>query len=236
MSKYFGRKKMNKNLLFSVLLFMSCTLSAQEVVKMGKEDVWNAFKQYNPSALQKASLNQQYGDLLYKLSLAYSAPKTEENEVELIALVKNFDNSIILQSIKEEYESARTLQLVSGADLNALEEKTQKRLLNLVKSIYKNTLEVKEIQIDRYKQDLKAVKKNKNISSEQKNTFSQEIEKKVNQVKKEINVLKKNRKQKIQDSARVYFVDIKTAYEAKQEKTLQAKPQVKANPQKTAAQ
>lgn len=227
---------MNKNLLFSVLLFMSCTLSAQEVVKMGKEDVWNAFKQYNPSALQKASLNQQYGDLLYKLSLAYSAPKTEENEVELIALVKNFDNSIILQSIKEEYESARTLQLVSGADLNALEEKTQKRLLNLVKSIYKNTLEVKEIQIDRYKQDLKAVKKNKNISSEQKNTFSQEIEKKVNQVKKEINVLKKNRKQKIQDSARVYFVDIKTAYEAKQEKTLQAKPQVKANPKKTAAQ
>ena len=227
---------MNKNLLFSVLLFMSCTLSAQEVVKMGKEDVWNAFKQYNPSALQKASLNQQYGDLLYKLSLAYSAPKTEENEVELIALVKNFDNSIILQSIKEEYESARTLQLVSGADLNALEEKTQKRLLNLVKSIYKNTLEVKEIQIDRYKQDLKEAKKNKNLSSEQKNTLSQEIEKRIKQVKKEINVLKKNRKQKLQDSARVYFVDIKTAYEAKQEKTLQAKPQVKSNPQKTAAQ
>ena len=48
--------------------------------------------------------------------------------------------------------------------------------------------------------------------------------------------MKKNRKQKIQDSARVYFVDIKAAYEAKQEKTLQAKPQVKSNPQKTAAQ
>ena len=186
--------------------------------------------------MQKASLNQQYGDLLYKVSLAYSAPKTEENEVELIALVKNFDNSIILQSIKEEYESARTLQLVSGADLNALEEKTQEKLLKLVKDIYKNTLDVKEIQIDRYKQDLKAAKKNKNLSSEQKNTLSQEIEKRIKQVKKEINVLKKNRKQKLQDSTRVYFVDIKTAYEAKQEKTLQAKPQVKSNPQKTAAQ
>ena len=227
---------MNKNLLFSMLFFMTCALSAQEVAKMGREDVLNAFKQYNPAALQKASLNQQYGDLLYKVSLAYSAPKTEENEVELIALVKNFDNSIILQSIKEEYESARTLQLMSGADLNALEEKTQEKLVKLVKDIYKNTLDVKEIQIDRYKQDLKAVKKNKNLSSEQKNTLSQEIEKRIEQVKKEINVLKKNRKQKIQDSARVYFVDIKAAYEAKQEKTLQAKPQVKSNPQKTAAQ
>ena len=58
----------------------------------------------------------------------------------------------------EEILELALIENIQRQDLNALEEKTQKRLLNLVKSIYKNTLEVKEIQIDRYKQDLKAVK------------------------------------------------------------------------------
>ena len=228
---------MNRILCILVAFFFSSVLCGQEIIRLGKEDVLNAFKQYNPSALKKASLNTEYGELLNKLSLAYSVADTEENRLELIALVKNFDNSIFLQAVKMKYEKARTWQLMTGNDLKALDKSTYQNVLKLVKSIFANTIDVKKIQIDLYQQELKEIKKNKELSADQKKASTEQLENKIQTVKKEIKEFKTNKKQKIQDTARAYFSDIKSAYESQEAQMLQTKePSVKSNPQKTAAQ
>lgn len=228
---------MNKYLALLTIFFCSSVLAAQEVGKLGQKEVLGAFAQYNPAALEKASAHKDYGELLNKLSLVYSAEDTEENRLELIALVKNFDNSIFLQQIKNNYEDARVLQLVTGTDLKALNQATYQSILVLVKSIFDNTIEVKKIQQNLYKKELKNIKKNKTLSAEEKTVFSKAIKAKIENVKKEIKLLRTGHKQKIRDTAKVYFTDIKSAYDAREKALLQTgNSSVKSNPQKTAAQ
>lgn len=239
---------MNKTWIILSVLLISSVLGAQETSLLGKEELLNAFKQYNPVVLQKASMNQDYASLLQKLSAAYSRPRTEENELEMIALVKNFDNSIILQKLKTDYASARTLQSVTGTDLNALEEQTSQQLLQLVEDIFVNTLEVKEIQIDRYEKELKAVKKDKTLSSSERKKLQTSVKNKIKKVKKEIKLFKKDKKQKLKDTANIYLIKIKADYENQIQQALSAvlpaqnseplgeNSSVKSNPQKSAAQ
>ena len=191
---------MKKSLLFLAALAVSSALCAQDNQLLGREDVLAAFKEYNPAALEKAATNPAYNDLLNKVVSAYSAPRTEERLNEMIALAMNFDNSILLQAAKEEYVEGRTLQAVSGEDMSALDKRVREDILKVVKSVFKNTLKVKDIQIDRYKEQIKAVKKDDSLSKQAKQR----------------KLLKKNSKQKIQDTALVYFAEIRSNYDKQQ--------------------
>lgn len=217
---------MKKGLLLLAALAVSSALCAQENQNLGREDVLAAFKEYNPAALEKAARNPAYNDLLNKVAAAYSAPDTDERQNEMIALVKNFDNSVRLQAAREEYFNGRTLQAVSGEELAALDARVQAELQEVVKSVFDNTLEVREIQIDRYQEQIKAVKKDDSLSKEQKKASVAELKDKIKAVKTEIKTLKKNSKQKIQDTAGVYFADIRSEYTRRQDiERLRAKAQ-----------
>ena len=208
---------MKKGLLLLAALAVSSALCAQENQNLGREDVLAAFKEYNPAALEKAARNPAYNDLLNKVAAAYAAPDTDERQNEMIALVKNFDNSVRLQAAREEYFNGRTLQAVSGEELAALDARVQAELQEVVKSVFDNTLEVREIQIDRYQDQIKAVKKDDSLSKEQKKASVAELKDKIKAVKTEIKTLKKNSKQKIQDTADVYFADIRSEYTRRQD-------------------
>lgn len=217
---------MKKGLLLLAALAVSSALCAQENQNLGREDVLAAFKEYNPAALEKAARNPAYNDLLNKVAAAYAAPDTDERQNEMIALVKNFDNSVRLQAAREEYFNGRTLQAVSGEELAALDARVQAELQEVVKSVFDNTLEVREIQIDRYQEQIKAVKKDDSLSKEQKKASVAELKDKIKAVKTEIKTLKKNSKQKIQDTADVYFADIRSEYTRRQDiERLRAKAQ-----------
>ena len=217
---------MKKGLLLLAALAVSSALCAQENQNLGREDVLAAFKEYNPAALEKAARNPAYNDLLNKVAAAYAAPDTDERQNEMIALVKNFDNSVRLQAAREEYFNGRTLQVVSGEELAALDARVQAELQEVVKSVFDNTLEVREIQIDRYQEQIKAVKKDDSLSKEQKKASVAELKDKIKAVKTEIKTLKKNSKQKIQDTADVYFADIRSEYTRRQDiERLRAKAQ-----------
>lgn len=217
---------MKKGLLLLAALAVSSALCAQENQNLGREDVLAAFKEYNPAALEKAARNPAYNDLLNKVAAAYAAPDTDERQNEMIALVKNFDNSVRLQAAREEYFNGRTLQAVSGEELAALDARVQAELQEVVKSVFDNTLEVREIQIDRYQDQIKAVKKDDSLSKEQKKASVAELKDKIKAVKTEIKTLKKNSKQKIQDTADVYFADIRSEYTRRQDiERLRAKAQ-----------
>ena len=212
---------MKKSLLFLAALAVSSALCAQENQNFGREDVLAAFKEYNPAALEKAAQNPAYNDLLNKVAAAYSAPRTDANQNELIAMVKNFDNSIRLQAAREEYFNGRTLQVMSGEEINALDQRVTSQLVEVVQGVFDNTLEVKNIQIKRYKDQLKAVKKDDALSKEQKKSAEADLKARIKTVKAEIKALKKNSKQKIQDTASVYFSEIRSDYSDWQEAQLQ---------------
>ncbi|MBR2866013.1 MAG: hypothetical protein IKC13_07090 [Elusimicrobiaceae bacterium] len=200
--------------LFAVLFASSAIGAAAQTQMLGKQDVLDAFKRYNPAALEKAALNEQYADLLNKLAASYSAARTEKNQLEMIALVKNFDNSILLQGVKNRYAQGRTLQLVSGTDLASLERDTRAEILALVEDIYKNTIEVKEIQLENYKTQRKAIKKSKVLSRDEKKRIVAVFDQQIKDVKEEMKSFKQDHRQKIQDTADVYFAEIRSNYEA----------------------
>lgn len=195
------------------VLAASSALCAQDKT-LGGQDILDAFKEHNPAALEKAASQPAYGTLLSKLTAAYSAPNTPENRLEMVALVKNFDNSLALQAAKEEYFRGRTLQDVSGTQLQALDERVSGQLLGAVQSIFQNTLAVRKWQIKGYKEDIKAVKKDKSLTKAQKNERVAALKAQIRAVKNEMKALKTNSKQKIADTAQVYFSDIRSDYEA----------------------
>lgn len=211
---------MKKRLLLLAALAVSSALCAQETQNFGREDVLAAFKEYNPAALQKAAKNPYYNDLINKLASAYSAPRTEANQNELIALVKNFDNSVRLQAAREEYFNGRTLQTVSGTELTALDERASEQILSVVRGIFDNTIEVKELQIKRYKNQIKAVKKDAFLSKEEKDRETAALKARIKAVKNEMRSLKQDSKQKIQDTALVYFADIRSDFDARRQAVL----------------
>lgn len=208
---------MKKSLFFVAVWAAASVLCAQESPNFGREDVMAAFKEYNPAALEKAAQNPAYNELLNKLADAYHSPRTEASRNELIALVKNFDNSLRLQAVRNAYFEGRTLQRVSGTELNALDEKTAKDVLAVVRSIFKNTLEVKNIQIKDYKARLKAVKKDPTLSAQEKEQAVSRLENQIRSVKREIKQLKSNSKQKIRDTASVYFGEIRSDFAASEQ-------------------
>lgn len=216
---------MKKSLLLLAALAVSSALCAQETQNLGREDVLAAFKEYNPAALEKAAQNPVYNDLINKVAAAYSAPRTEANQNEMIALVLNFDNSVRLQVAREDYFNGRTLQMVSGEELSALENSVSEELQSVVKDVYKNTLKVKDLQIDRYKDQIKAVKKNDSLTKEQKQEAVDKLNGQVKAVKAEIKTLKKNSKQKIKDTAAVYLAEMRVEFTQRQNAQLNSAQQ-----------
>ena len=159
-----------------------------------------------------SALCAQENHLLNQVAAAYCAARTENNRFEMIALVKNFDNSLRLQAVREEYANGRTLQMVSGAELAALDERILASIQDIIKDVFKNTLQVREMQIDRYKEQMKTVKKDDSLSKEQQKTAVADLKDKIQTVKTEIKTLKKNSKQKIKDTAKAFFADIRSEY------------------------
>ena len=205
---------MKKPLFILMALAFSTAVCAQDETPFGKEDLLAAFKQYNPAALEKAAQNENYRAILDKLTAAYSAPRTEENEIETIALVLNFDNSIRLEALRQSYVQARTFEAVTGTDLQSLESATYENLLPIVKDIFAQTVEVKNIQIKRYKEQIKSTKKDTTLSVQEKEQRIADLKKRLSIVKSELRALKKNSKTVMADAAQSYLADIHGEYEA----------------------
>ena len=232
---------MNKTVWLLTMLAVSSALYAQETCQLGKDELLAAFEQYNSAALKEATVNELYADILNKLAAAYCAPRTEQNQYELIALAKNFDNSLRLHALRTHYFETRTLQAMSGVEgLEGLEQSTRGALKEVVQSIFDNTLEVKNIQLKDYKKQLKQTRKNAALSTEQKQQRVTQLSAQIKQIKREVRWLKQNSKQKIQDTANAYFAEILTDYMAAQPQQLRAQQSlswdIKANHKKPVAQ
>lgn len=228
---------MKKGLFALTACVISCMVYAQEGV-FNKEDLMAAFKQYNPLALEKATSDAQYQKILEILFSAYSLPRTEQNRYETIALVKNFDNSIYLKNLQDFYFEKQTLAQATGVSLQGLNDDMLRQLRPVSKSIFQNTLDVRQLQLKEYKQQLKALKQQKDLSAEEKQSQIQALQNKIKAVKQEIKRLKSHANHKVKDVSEIYLAEMQSKFSKEQSlRALESQARdVKANHKKPVAQ
>lgn len=200
---------MKRCLLLLSVLAAASSLYAQDSQKYTQEEVLAVFAQYNPAVLEKAKINAQYNEILQNLAASYQKEKTEQSEAELIALVKNFDNSLRLFIIAKTYENGLALQEVSNIDLAALETTTQADLLSVFEDIHAQTLDIRNEEIKLCKARIKALKKDKSLDKKERNAQIEKENDRIKALKAEIKQLKKDAKNKVRSASEVYFADLK---------------------------
>ena len=158
---------MRRSLFILATLAMSSALYAQaDAGHYNREKVLDIFSQYNPAVLENARQNADYNAVLEGLLASYNAPETEENRYELIALARNFDNSIRLKALAVNYEEAVLLSQMSGLDLSSAVLHFRRELTPVFQNIWAVTVQLREYQIDEYEAQLKELRKNKTLSKE----------------------------------------------------------------------
>ena len=222
---------MKRCLLLLAVLAAASALQAQDGQKYSREDVLAVFAQYNPQVLENAKVNEDYNRILQQWATAYQREKSPQADWELMAVAKNFDNSLRLFAITKTYEESLALQKAANMELASLDVSTRQALLAVFQDIYNATLDIKAQEIAQTKARMKAVKKDKTLAAEQRKQKLAQEKSLLKDLKTEVKTLKKDSSSKVQAASDVYFADIKAqalaqfeaAYKAALEQAQKAK-------------
>ncbi len=199
---------MRRSLFILATLAMSSALYAQaDAGHYNREKVLDIFSQYNPAVLENARQNADYNAVLEGLLASYNAPETEENRYELIALARNFDNSIRLKALAVNYEEAVLFSQMSGLDLSSAVLHFRRELTPVFQNIWAVTVQLREYQIDEYEAQLKELRKNKTLSKETRQAREAVLKEKIKALKTEIKSLKKDAGAQILSAVDVYVAE-----------------------------
>ena len=124
---------------------MSSALYAQQDANgYNREKVLDIFAQYNPVVLENAKNNADYNAVLENLAVSYQAPDTEESRFELISVARNFDNSIRLHMLSEQYEETLFLSAVNGVDSAATDKYFTRQVSDVLARVWAVTVNLRE--------------------------------------------------------------------------------------------
>lgn len=199
---------MKRCLLLLAALAAAPAVYAQPSSAFTREDILAVFAQYNPSVLEQARQDPEYQRLVEQAADAYVPSGVLEPEFELAALAKNFDASILLYALGENYREKWLLQQSSGLELNALDEQTQADLQTLFSSVFDVTLDVYRLQTASYRRRLKALKKDKTLSKSARREAENVLKAKIKDTKTVIKNLKKDRSSSLPALAKTYLQDL----------------------------
>ena len=199
---------MRRSLFILATLAMSSALYAQaEAGHYNREKVLDIFTQYNPAVLENAQQNADYNAVLEGLLSSYNVPETEESRYELIALARNFDNSIRLKALSVNYEEAVVLSQMSGMDLSSAVLHFRRELTPVFQNIWAVTVQLREYQIDEYEAQLKQLRKDKTLSKEDRRAREAVLKGKIKALKTEVKALKKDAGEQMLSAVDVYVAE-----------------------------
>ena len=222
---------MKRCLLLLAVLAAASALQAQDGQKYSREDVLAVFAQYNPQVLENAKVNEDYNHILQQWASAYQQEKSPQADWELMAVAKNFDNSLRLFVIAQTYEESLALQKAANMDFASLDVSTRQALVTVFQDIYNATLDIKAQEIAQTKARIKALKKDKTLAAAQRKLQLTQEKALLKSLKTEVKTLKKDASAKVKSASDVYFADMKeralakleTAYQAALKQAQQAK-------------
>lgn len=157
---------MKNSLFLWATLTLSSALYAQPL--LSRQAVEDIFAQYNPQLMEQSSQNAQIREMVEQVITACLQEKpqdTLEDRYTLIALVRNFENSLALEELTDQYKQAVLTSLLGNPDVKE-PARTHARDL-LVKDyakIWAVSVQVKESLLDEYKRELRGVSKDKTLT------------------------------------------------------------------------
>lgn len=184
---------MRRSLLILATLALSSALYAQTGEEpYTREKVLEIFSQYNPSVLENAQQNEDYNAILESFLASYNSPQTPQNRYELIAVARNFDNSIRLKSASLEYEEALIFAQMSGMDPAPAVLRFRKQLLPIFQQIWAVTIQLRDYEISELKQARKVLRKNRDLSKEARAQQDRALKDKITALERANKELQKN--------------------------------------------
>ncbi len=143
---------MKRGLILVATFTLSSALYAQGT--LSREDARAVFAAYNPALLQKAAQDEQVNQLIDQLLQQYTSQypaDTLENRYTLIALARNFENSLALNQTLAQYQQA-LIYSQHGADVTAAARAHAREKLNtLYPRMWAVSVQVKEDLLRAYK-------------------------------------------------------------------------------------
>lgn len=168
---------MKKSLFVLAVLAVSCALYAKDA--SSAEEALAFFAKYNPSVLEKAKQDPAYNAVLQEVVQNVKLNDTLESRLEMIALVRNFDNSVKINTTAQEYENALLLAITSGTDTDPIVKKYRQQFTDAYAGIWAVSVNLQEKLVAQYKRMLKNVKKNTAMTPEQRESEQAAITKKM---------------------------------------------------------
>ena len=143
---------MKRGLFLLATVTLSSALCAQELLT--SEQARQIVQDFNPQLLERASQNPDVSHLMDELISSYLAKQpadTLAGRYELIALVRNFDNSLALYGATHDYEQALQYSQVGGALEAAAYEHAWQQLKGIFPRIWAVSVQTKEQLLAQYK-------------------------------------------------------------------------------------
>ena len=214
---------MKKTMFVLATMALSAMLYAQpEQENFSRAEVLDIFAQFNPSVLETAKQNPDYNTILELFLSSYQDSKTPTSRYELIAVARNFDNSIRLQSLAVTYRQLWTASQMSGLDNAAARQAFTDDVTEVMHRVWQETLGLRQIQLDETKAQLKALGKNKTLSKEDRAAQKKQLKEQIKALKAEIKTLKKDPQAYVASAAQDYVSSTEKKFAAQEEAARQA--------------
>ena len=136
---------MKRGLFVLATVTLSSALYAQDTLTPAQ--VREIFARYNPALLAQTSQNSDLKSLVDSLCASFASQypaDTLENRYNLIALARNFENSLALSAITEDYQQAVLYSQLSGNVQNSARVRAEQALTQVYGRIWAVSVQVKE--------------------------------------------------------------------------------------------
>ena len=183
---------MKRSIFLLASLAISSALYAQaEEPLLSREQVLDFFAQYNPAVLERAQQDARYQALVDGFVQTFQGPDNLENRFEILAAVRNFDNSIRLHGLTERYTKQAVWAQMASQESAGLEAVYRKEVQDVMSNIYGVTVQANEWKLQELKRALKQLKK-EDLPLAQKQTQLSNLKAAIEQQKQNVRSLKKN--------------------------------------------
>ena len=129
--------------VLALLTLSSASLCAAE--NYNREKVLALFAQYNPAVLEKAQQDENYDAIVQSVAEAYNVAQTDDNHYTLLALIRNFDNSLDLNALTAQYRKAFLINTMNDLDTSAISQQFRSRLEPVFTRIWAVSLQTHQI-------------------------------------------------------------------------------------------
>jgi len=194
------------------LLVLPAALYAQaDGSRLTREQVLDVFARFNPSVLEQARQDEVYRPFLERFLSSYQGTDTPEDRWELISVVRNFDNSFQLDTLKQAYKQIWMTSQMTGSPLAGARQLFLNDVSDVLARVWAVTVQVQEYRLAQSKQELKELRRE--APSAQGQARQAQLQQDIQNLRPLLRALKKNPGQQLSEAAEGYVAAAERAFE-----------------------